>query len=508
MYYKNVRLIFSALLISATMPSLAVAQMLDAPVPNPPAPVIVQPEPFRPAPVALEAAPEITTPPIVNAKPDPNALAPVPATTKNPFRDALVAVYDHHPALKAQREALEAVDESVSQAISGFRPTIEGGYGYGRQRSKNATATDWTYKDNWSKTLDVQQPIFSGGESWANYKSARDRVKAERAVLKDTEQQLLYNAVLAYSDVVEKKSVLKLNQNNVDVLRKQLEATQARFDVGEITRTDTAQSEARLSQSLSDERLALGALETSLATFKRAIGYDAPEINTMPEVPLEILPKSMDEAIAWAQTLNPALETAKFRAKAADSDIDARVGNILPEVTVNGAMSRSDTGNIPGVSRFDRDSLTLNVSIPLYQSGAEWSRVREARNLADQAKFNTLDVQNIVVEDVTRAWQDYNTATAVIASTNEAMKAAEVALEGVRQENQYGVRTILDVLDAEQELFTTRVNLARAERTEKVQAYRLLATVGKLTAQDLGLPVSYHDPKEHYDNVKYQLIGF
>jgi outer membrane protein len=153
------------------------------------------------------------------------------------------------------------------------------------------------------------------------------------------------------------------------------------------------------------------------------------------------------------------------------------------------------------------DALTVNLVIPLYQSGAEWSRIRAAENQAQQAKFSAMDTKDAVMESVTRAWQDYNTAKAVIASNEEAVRAATIALDGIRQENQYGTRTVLDVLNTEQDMFTAQVNLVNARVSEKQVAYRLLASVGNLTAQNLNLPVTLNDPKQHYEDVKYKLIG-
>jgi len=471
------------------------------------APIVDEVPPASPAPIAAFApvnaeAPAPTQPVTLDTAKEPAVIAA--ASGKDPFKDALEHAYNYNPALKAERENLAAIDEGVAQAISGFRPTALAGYDKGRQR-RDSTGTTWNYQDTTVKSLDIDQPIFNGGETWANYKSAKERVKAGRAQLQNVEQQVLYDTVVAYTDVVEKQLVLKLSQNNVDVLKKQLDATNARFDAGELTRTDVSQSEARLAKAQADERQALGDLTTARVTFKRIIGYEPPDVLALPAIP-GILPATLNEAVDWAQAANPGLIAARHIESAASYDINARAGAILPDVSLHGSMDRTDGSSING-NRLDTDALTVNITIPLYQSGAEWSRLREARSLADRAKFTTLDTHDAVIENVTRSWQDYYTAKAVIISTDQAMHAAEVALEGVRQENEFGVRTILDVLDAEQEAFSSRVNLVKAERAEKVQAYLLLSAVGKLTAKDLGLDVSVYDPKEHYDSVKYQLLG-
>lgn len=472
------------------------------------------------------AAPAAPTP--ANAAPAPadEAATPVPDTVSDfaypkpktetakedgkpsDFETALAQVYLHHPQLIAQRKALEATDEGVAQAVSGFRPTANATYNKARARNNRQDNT-WFYADNKSESLQVTQPIFRGGSTLASYASAKDRVKAGRAQLTALEQEVLLTAVVAYTDVVEKQYVLEVNQNNVDVLSRQLKASQARFDVGELTRTDVAQSQARLASAQAAERQALGNLAASQATFRRVIGYDPPSPIVLPVVP-STLPATEQEVIRIAELNNPVLEAAQHLEKASESEVDVRTGTLLPSVDLHGSMSRRNAA-VPGLfrqSQNDTDQVALNVTIPLYQSGAEWSRIRQAKNLAQQAKFNTMDTKNSIVENASRAWQDFNTAKAIIVSNEEAVKAAQEALDGVRQENLYGTRTILDVLDTEQDFFNARVNLVIATVAEKQQAYRLLATIGRLTAKDMQLKVDLIDPETHYDKVKYQLIGF
>jgi outer membrane protein len=421
----------------------------------------------------------------------------------NTLRDALAYVYEHHPQLLAEREKLKSIDESVSQAVSDFRPDIYADYGKGRERRSSNNAP-WSYGDTSTKGLTLTQPLFSGGESVASLKSAKQRMKAARADLVAVEQQVLFNALVAYTGVVEAQSVLLLNQNNVDVLRKQKEAAQVRFDVGELTKTDVSQAEARYAGAKAAEQQALGDLSIARANFMRAVGYPAPDTIAMPEVPAN-LPKTIEEATKQAHAASPVITAARHREKAFASDVNARAGAVLPDVNIETGLRRSNGGSV--FSNQDSDSIMLNVSIPLYQGGAEWSRIREARNTASQAKYNTIDTTFAVEQDVTNAWQNYTTTDSVIISTEAAAKASELALEGVRQENEFGVRTVLDVLDAEQEYLNTKVNLVRAIRNHKIQAYRLLASVGKLTADELSLPVKIYDPSVNYDNVKYQLLG-
>jgi outer membrane protein len=497
----------------------------------PPSPVVVPETAPPPLPVSspiAETEPQdmlqatsLETPPVepttTTAQPPPpaNAFAypTAPVTPPEPaqqsvFEEALAHVYLRHPQLAAERKNLESTDESIAQAISGFRPSAAINYNRGRARNNSRDGT-WFYADNESESISVTQPIFQGGQTLAEYASAKDRINAGRARLTALEQDVLLTAVVAYTDVVEKQYVLEVNQHNVDVLGKQLSASQARFDVGELTRTDVAQSQARLASAQAAERQALGNLAASRATFRRVIGYDPPQHVFLPKVPKQI-PANLEEASRMAELNNPVLEAARHLEKATDSDIDIRTATLWPDVNLEGSISRRNVAVAGFFQQVENknDQIALNVTIPLYQSGAEWSRIRQAKNLAQQAKFNVIDTRYSVVENVSRAWQDYHTAKAIIKSNEQAVKAAQEALDGVRQENLYGTRTILDVLDTEQDFFNARVNLVIATVAEKQQAYRLLAAVGHLTAQDLKLAVDLIDPKTHYDDIKYQLIGF
>lgn len=485
----------------------------EAPPAEPTPPVTVAPEPEKlpekqEKPKAKKAAAK-TAPPTLDDEFFQTTNKPIEDTPlaerQDEFFAALRNVYVNHPQLKAQREALAAIDEGVAQAVSGFRPSASAGYSAGRERGEGSNGR-WDYDGSNSKSLEVTQPIFSGGSSLAEYASAKDRVKAGRAELIALEQQILLAAIVAYTDVVEKKSVLKVNQHNVDVLAKDLKDTNARFEVGELTRTDIAHSQARLASAKAAERQALGDLATAQATFRRVIGYDPPPSIALPAEPSH-LPASVQEATQWAEANNPVLEAARHLENATQNDVDIRTSSLFPTVNLQGNMTRRDVAN-SNVSRGDSDQLLLNVNIPLYQSGAEYSRIRAAKNLAQQAKFSAIDTKNGITEDATRAWQDYNTAKAIITSNEQAVKAAREALDSIRQENMQGLRTTLDVLNTEQDYFSARVELVKSTVAEKQQAYRLLAATGHLTARDLKLPVDLIDSQTHYDDVKNQLIGF
>jgi TolC family type I secretion outer membrane protein len=434
------------------------------------------------------------------------ALLASPAAANDVFKDALSATYKENPTIRAERQRLQATDEGVSQAVSGFRPSASLTYDRGRQRTNFAGAGN-THSDIDNKTLRVEQPLFRGFGTLSGYRAAKQRVKAGQAELQSVEQNVLLQAIAAYTDVVANQSLLELSRNNKEVLEKQLQASKERFDVGEVTRTDVAQSEARLSQARTNVIDAEGNLISAIAAFKKIIGFKPEGDLQLPEHAPE-LPASLQEALKIAHAANPQLLAALRNYKASDHDITTNISRILPRVSLVGQMSDQEGAGAAGNSTFEQDSLTVNFQIPLYQSGAEYSRVREAKALARRQKHTAMETELSVEEGVTRAWEDLETSIATITEREDQIKAAEIALDGVKQEQEYGARTVLDVLDAEQELFTARTNLVRAQRDKTVATYNLLVTLGQLTPEALELDIASYDPNEHYDSIKWQPIGF
>lgn len=451
-------------------------------------------------------------------KSDTNQAAPVAVVTESkaeqkvepvettPLRKALEAAYTGNPELEAQRKTQKALDESVPQALSGALPTASVGYEKGRRRTSFG-GTDWSYADALTKNLSVTQPIFRGGSTWANVKAARNEVRAGQERLKQAEQDILLQAVTVYMDVVRTQSVMELSRKNLTVLEKQMAASQQRFDVGEDTRTDVAQSEARVALAKSQLVKSEGDYAAAKAAFKRTIGYEAPENLPTPDISLK-LPDSLQEAIELADKNNPRLKEAEYLKESADYTINSNVGRLLPSVNLRGAMNRQEGAGVTGTSTFDQDEVLLAVSVPLFQGGAEYSRVREAKENYQRQRFSELDMANRVRQLAISAWEDWTAAQAAMESDKAAIEAAEIALEGVKQEQQYGARTTLDVLDAERELFNTQVQFVTSQRDEVVAAYGVLSAVGRLTAESLALNVPLYDANKNFEDVEYQFIGF
>jgi outer membrane protein len=421
------------------------------------------------------------------------------------LKEALETAYDTNPEIKSERENLAATDEGVAQAISEFRPTVTADYSRGRQSISFAGAPE-QYTDKETRQLTVEQPIFDGFGSVSRYGAAKLQVMAGREQLSAVTQDVLLRAITAYMDVLRDSAVLELSKNNVGVLNKQLDASEDRFDVGEVTRTDVAQSKARVSRAISEEAQADGALASSIATFKRLVGVRPDALEEQKLIPE--LPETLEQAITIAQENNPNLQRANFTQQALNKRVHANKAAVLPSVSLQGYMRREEGAGVSGGNEYDNDVLLMNVRVPLYQSGSEYSRVRESKQNYQRAKYDAMDTGNETVERVTRAWENLQASIASIQANEAAIDAATIALDGVKQEQQYGARTVLDVLDAEQELFSARVNLVRAQRNKLVGAYTLLAEMGQLRVQTLGLDVPIFNPKENYKRVKYMPIGW
>lgn len=418
---------------------------------------------------------------------------------------ALAAAYKNNPTLQASRARLRAIDEGVPQALSGWRPKLTAEADVGRSFNKTSSpffaAEQKRNPENYR--LQFEQPLYRGGRTVAGTRLAENRVASGRAELLGTEQDVLSAAVTAYMDVLRDQAVLDLNVNNEQVLTRQLQATRDQFEVGEVTRTDVSQAEARLAGANADRIRAEATLESSRAFYRNVIGEPPGEL-TPPE-PLEGLPGSVEEAVALSEQ-NPDVAAALFSEKAAVEAVDVVTGELLPTVSVTAEVVRNEDSFARG-SLAKTKQIRAEVTVPLYQAGAVSSRVREARQTVLQRRGEIEAARRNSTEVATRSWETLGAARARVASFESQIRANEIALDGVRQEAMVGARTILDILDAEQELFSSQVNLVRAQRDEVVAAFELKAAIGQMTAEELGLPVQVYDPEANYEKVRNKFWG-
>ena len=424
--------------------------------------------------------------------------------------EALASAYENNPTLLAERASLRATDEGVASALSGWRPTvqIDGDVGFSETETTSVTsglaATTSDSLQPRSLSLSIIEPLYRGGRTEAETRSAENLVDAGRAGLAVTEQRVLLDGVTAYMDVLRNNTVVRLNRNNERVVKRQLQAARDRFEVGEVTRTDVAQAEARVAQAKADRIGAEGNLISSRATYRQIIG----DLPGKLEWPARIggVPANERDALQAASTANPTIVSANFAELSARHDIEAVTSGLLPQVSLRGAYDWSND-----VSAFteELDTLSLSaiVTVPLYQSGAEHSAIRRSKQIASQRRLEYEEARRAVFEEVTRAWESLITAQAKISAFQVQVHAAELALEGVEQETLVGLRTTLDVLDAEQEVFAARVNLVSAERDAVVSSYWVKATIGELTAQALNLSVERYDADVYYRSVRDKWFG-
>lgn len=424
------------------------------------------------------------------------------------LRDALAQTYETNPDLAAERAGLRATDESVPQALSNWRPSVEIDSSYGLRKRERDFSTSPTAIKNadqpQSVSLSVSQNLFRGFRTIAETDNARNLVAAGRANLIDAEQTVLLEAVTAYVDVVRDRVILSLRENNVRVLEQERQATADRFEVGELTRTDVAQADSRLAQAISERTEAQGNLNSSNANYVEVIGT-APGDLVRPSLPAG-LPGSEEDAVQQAKTNNPSVVAQDFSEQADRDSIDLIVGELLPTLTLDGEVERNK--DVLGADTVTTEqSVTLNLTVPLYQAGDVYSRVRAAKQSANQSLLQLAEEERQAQEAARESWADLNSASSRIVSGEAEVAAQEIAFEGVQQEAQVGSRTVLDVLDAEQELLNSRVDLVVAQRDEILAAYQLLQAIGRLTAQDLGLPVAIYDPTENFRDVEDKLFG-
>jgi len=430
-----------------------------------------------------------------------------PALQAETLHEALAQTYVTNPTLQAQRASVRGVDEGVSQALSGWRPTVtvtgEAGNEYSKNSSTTVSGGDRNYEPS-SLGLSVSQPIYTGGRTVAGTEAAEADVKAARSNLDSIEQSVLQAAVSAYMNVVRDQAVVALTKNNVTVLERQREAAQDRFDVGEITRTDVAQAEARLAGAKSDYVQAVGNLKVSEATYERIVGQKPGEVS-YPDVPANF-PESIDSALELGMNNNPDIQSAKYQEESSKHNIRETSGRLLPTVTLDGSLSQSDDQSSES-QWAETGSISATLTVPLYQSGSVYSAVRQARQLNSQRKIEIETAVRQVREAVTQSWEQLETARAQVISNEEQVRANTIALEGVEQEAQVGSRTTLDVLDAEQELLQSQVSLVTTRRDVYVAIYDVFASVGNLSANELSLAVDIYDPKANYDRVRDKWFG-
>lgn len=430
---------------------------------------------------------------------------PAPALAES-LRDALAAAYQTNPKLDAARAKLRATDEGVSRAESGFRPTIAGQATVGRTRNSSAPASNSSgTSDPWGYSIVLQQSVFSGFRTVSDVGEANASVKEERENLRLTETAVLYDAVTAYMDVVRDTEIVRIRDENVKVLAQDLDAAQTRRSVKEVTKTDVAQAQARHAKAVSAADLARANLKTSRASYERVTGH-APTKVGMPPSRLKQLPKSIEEAWQLAEQQNPNVNAAAFREEAARFAVDKVSGELLPDARVEANFSHNEDPSVL-YQQQEVASVTGRVNIPLYDGGEVRARIRQAKHTQVSRLQEIQQARTETQSNVTAAWSKLMAARAQLKSDKIQVEANRMALEGVREEEKVGQRTLLDVLNAEQEYLSAQIDLATTRHDLVVANYLVLAQTGSLNAEVLELSSEVYDPEAHYAEARENWFG-
>ncbi|HET7710287.1 MAG TPA: TolC family outer membrane protein [Sphingomicrobium sp.] len=433
------------------------------------------------------------------------------------LREALVSTYATNPTITAQRQALRATDATVAIARAAGRPAVSADVGVNRDLSRSGVLQSPGSKGPiLSGGVDLSLPLFSGGGVRNSINAAKTRVEAGRATLRAVEGDVFTEAVAAYMDVIRDRAIVELNSNNVRVLETNLEATRDRFEIGDLTRTDVAQSEARLQLGRSTLATAQGRLAGSEENYRRVIGR-RPDV-LAPPPPLPPLPATADEAVRIALANNPDLIAINRQAAAAGYDVRVARAGRLP--TVSGVASGTYVNTLsgspginPSTGQQTRSGTETTVGllgrVPLYQGGLPSARIRQAQAIEGQVMEQVIGTERAVIANARSAFAAYAATQRAIASNDVAVKANELALEGARAEQSVGTRTVLDVLNAELELLNSQVALVTARRDAYVAGFQLLNTMGQAEADDLGLEGGpLYDPLGNYRRVAGNLFDW
>ena len=422
---------------------------------------------------------------------------------------ALVLAYQNNPTLNAQRASVRATDEGVPQALAGYRPRVSFNGSVGPQYT-DFNARDRTFMPNYQQLsgtmtprnygLTATQTLYNGFQTPNRTRQAESQVQAARETLRVTEQITLLNAVTAYMNLLRDSAILDLQRRNVEVLQEQLRQTRDRFNVGEVTRTDVAQSESRLAAGRSQVLSAEATYKASVATYRQVIGIEPGRL--APGSPVDrFSPSTQGASIGVGTATHPAVTSAQYSVDAALLQVKVAEGALYPTLALQGNVQQSYESSLLQLRTFNASAIA-QLTVPIYQGGAEYSLIRQAKETLGQRRLDLDTARDQVRQSIVQAWGQLEAAKANIEATQAQVQAAEIALNGVREEARVGQRTTLDVLNAQQELVNARVALVSAQRDRVVASYTLLSAVGRLSPQVLGLRVPVYDANVHYQQVR------
>jgi outer membrane protein len=442
-------------------------------------------------------------------------VGPAPALADT-IEAALVRAYQNNPQLNAQRATVRATDENVPQALSGYRPkvalTASAGYQYTDTNSTfggNATqivrsevhGTDAPR----SAGLTITQTLYNGNQTANKTRAAESQVSGAREGLRVLEQTILFAAATIYMDYLRDAAIVEVQRSNVRVLEQTLKQTRDRFSVGEVTRTDVAQSEAQLAAGKTQLLAAEATLTTTKANFRRIIGNEPDAL--APGSPVDrYLPGTLPGAVELSLIENPNVTAAMYGIDVNFLQVKVNEGALLPTVTMQASVQQSYEQSLQVFRSFGASAIA-QLSVPIYQGGAEYSLIRQSKESLAQQRLVLEQTRDQTRANTVTAWGQLVAGKAQVASAQSQVTASEIALNGVREEARAGQRTTLDVLNAQQALVNARVALVTAQHDRVVASYAVLSAVGRFSPQVLKFPTSVYDPSVHYQQVRDAWYG-
>ncbi len=423
--------------------------------------------------------------------------------------EELAFAYNNNPELKSYREYLKIKDEGVSAAMSGLRPNISATSNINRliglDNNQNLTGNAYKDRNTMTNSISLTQPVFTGFKTSSELKTAKNAVLGARSSLNYKEQEVMLQAAAAYFDVGRDMAVLELNQNNEKVMLKHFNAAKQRLEVGDLTITDVSQSEARYEQAKSETIKAKGDLMISTAAYEKVIGRSPNGIENINASLYDLLPDNLDKVLNEALKSSPLLKTAEYNYRQAKSEVGVARSSLLPTLDI--VTSFEDEKDV-AAKGLDTSGGTVGavLKFPLYSKGLARSNLRAAKYQAGQSLIDIDVTKNGIKEYAKQAWESYNSTSARLMSIESQIKASKLALEGVKKESELGTRTLLDVLDAEQEYLNAMVSLIKAKRDKAVAMFEVLHSMGKLTVANIKLPTKKYNPIEHYKNTKWKWL--
>jgi outer membrane protein len=421
---------------------------------------------------------------------------------------ALAKAYQNNSQLNSARAGVRITDEGVAIAKSGYRPTVAGSASIDYSNTRTAGQTVRLGTANFG--IQLNQTLFDGFQTRNNVAAAEAKVQASNESLRNTEQNILLAAATAYMDVIRDRQIAALTEQNLKALTEQVRAARSRLEVGEGTRTDVAQADASRSAAVAKASAARAQALASAAAYHQLVGEDPGKLKAASPL-ARLLPRSLESAIGIAAAEHPAILANEHLVDAASFSVKSSEGALLPQVTASAGVSQLYRDQSPPGGTPNGDSTSASIgatlTIPIYTGGRGDAQVRQAKETLGQARIEVDVSRDQVRNAVASAWTQYTAAREGVDANRALVSAAQLALNGVIEERNVGQRTTLDVLNAQNDVITARINLATSEHDVVVASYFILNAVGHLTTERLGLQVAKYHPEEHYTAVKDKWFG-